>query len=404
MNQPRLFNVGGVMLPRPFKVRRLGHFGISVDDVAATLPFYSELLGLGISDTMNFNRMFGLSDADVGPGDGYLLRHGPEHHSMALFPLRPMRANPKILSDMTGQTINQITWQLGSLKEVADAKRWFEECGLPISRQGRDTPGSNWHCYPVGLDGHVNEVFYGIEIVGWDGFSKPPGFHPQRWPLIPELPHEPERAEVDRGLAEGLVVSEGMRWNSRLPPRFDVGGVLLPRPFKIVRMGPVRVFVADMDKAVHSYTHIFGLSLTEEIFFEGHRCALLRAGTEHHSLGLYPMALRDRLGFPASTSHMSYGMQVADHAQLKAAIVHLEDAGVTIKRLPAGLFPGMGHSAFAIDPSGHAVQLYHSMEQVGWDGRVRPASQRLHVDNDHWPDTVDEGDSYTGEAYLGPWY
>ena len=405
MSRVPLYDVGGVMLPRPFKIRRLGHFGISVYDVPETLPFYTDLLGFDISDTINFNRIFNLDDQVVGPGIGYLLRHGPEHHSFVLFPLRPMRANPNILSDMSGQSINQITWQVGSLREVAAASEYFAACGLPVSRQGRDTPGSNWHCYPVGLDGHVNEVFYGMEIVGWDGYSKPGGMHAIRYTAIPDLPHLPERVEIDHGFARGVKLDEGTRAAAVVTPRYDVGGVLLPRPFKLVRMGPVHIFVKNVDLALRSYRDIFGLTLTEEVYFEGHRCLFFRAGNEHHSLGVYPVELRERLGLPSFTTHMSYGLQVADYRQLRDAVAYLEEHGIAIRRLPAELFPGMGPSVLAIDPSGHAVQLYHAMEQIGWDGKPKPVCQRLPFDNDHWPDTVGEqSDSYSGETFLGPWY
>ena len=39
------FDVGGVLLDRPFKVRRLGHFGFNVDDIEAHRHFYGDLLG-----------------------------------------------------------------------------------------------------------------------------------------------------------------------------------------------------------------------------------------------------------------------------------------------------------------------------------------------------------------------
>ena len=58
----------------------------------------------------------------------------------------------------------------------------------------------------------------------------------------------------------------------------------------------------------------------------------------------------------------------------------------------------------AIDPDGHALELYYYMEQVGWDGRPRPADLRRRVDNANWPDTLDPmEDSFLGEAFLGPW-
>ena len=43
-----LYNVGGVMLPRPFKIRRLGHFGFNLSDMAEGLHFYRDLLGFKV--------------------------------------------------------------------------------------------------------------------------------------------------------------------------------------------------------------------------------------------------------------------------------------------------------------------------------------------------------------------
>ena len=34
-------------------------------------------------------------------------------------------------------------------------------------------PGSNWHTYLYDPDGQSNELYYGIEQIGWNGHSKP---------------------------------------------------------------------------------------------------------------------------------------------------------------------------------------------------------------------------------------
>ena len=44
------YNVGGILLSRPFKVRRLGHFGFNAVKVTEGLEFYNGLLGFKISD------------------------------------------------------------------------------------------------------------------------------------------------------------------------------------------------------------------------------------------------------------------------------------------------------------------------------------------------------------------
>ena len=80
----------------------------------------------------------------------------------------------------------------------------------------------------------------------------------------------------------------------------------------------------------------------------------------------------------------------------------LEGRGTEIKYLPPELFPGIDYSAFAIDPDGHAIQLYYYMEQIGWDGRPCTPDQRRQV-SETWPEALDPlADSFAGEPYLGP--
>src|SRR5262249_25525875 len=154
----------------------------------------------------------------------------------------------------------------------------------------------------------------------------------------------------------------------------------LGRPFKVTKVGPVRIFVQDVERALAFYRDELGLTITEEVVWKGQRCVFLRANTEHHSLALYPIALRAELGLSPHTTLLSFGMQVGDYQQLRDAVGFLKGQGVTVKHLPPELFPGIDYSAFAIDPDGHAIQLYYNMEQVGWDGRPRPAGQRPKID------------------------
>ena len=118
--------------------------------------------------------------------------------------------------------------------------------------------------------------------------------------------------------------------------------------------------------------------------------------------GSVPLLLALSVVYLASL--LSFGMQLADYRQLRDAVAFLKENGVTLRYLPPELFPGIDYSAFAIDPDGHAIQLYYYMEQVGWDGRPRPAASRPAVNNESWPETVAaQEDTYLGEAFLGPW-
>ena len=39
--------------------------------------------------------------------------------------------------------------------------------------------------------------------------------------------------------------------------------------------------------------------------------------------------------------------------------------------IPPELHPGIDYAAQVFDPDGHCIQLYHAMEQIGWDGKPR---------------------------------
>ena len=116
------------------------------------------------------------------------------------------------------------------------------------------------------------------------------------------------------------------------------------------------------------------------------------------------MALRAELGLTEKSTNMSFGVHLNDYAQLKNAVSWLQGQGVEIRYFPPELFPGMDYTAIALDPDGHAILLYYYMEQVGWDGRPRPADQRRVIDNENWPETLDAvSDTFSGEQFMGPW-
>ncbi len=402
----RRHDVGGVLLDRPFRIRRLGHFGYNVDDVAACLDFYCEGLGLRISDPQDLaanhprrEQLKALGDTNL-----YFIRHATDHHSFVLFNRRVFEALGRADALPPAVDLNQLTWQVGSLAEVSNAIDYFAAHGIAINRVGRDMPGSNWHVYPMDPEGHRNELYYGIEQVGWSGMAKPRAMHERGFRQRPTLPQVGELTEVERMLAQGIDPSSGFRHPEVLPAVHDVDGVLLSRPFKVVRNGPLRLFCDDLDAMARFYVDRLGFAVTEVVQWQGHRCLFLRCNTEHHSLALYPAALRATLGWPGPSTVLGFGFQVATYRQLKVAIAWLAQRGCRFVDLPAELSPGIDWFATALDPAGHAVQLYFSMRQVGSDGRYTPAMPRPVPPLDAWPDVI-EGtpDAYTGETFNGPW-
>jgi catechol 2,3-dioxygenase-like lactoylglutathione lyase family enzyme len=178
---------------------------------------------------------------------------------------------------------------------------------------------------------------------------------------------------------------------------------MLPRPFKITKIGPVSLFVDDVERAEAFYTERVGFVRSEEARYQGARCVSLRCGAEHHSLGLFPKELRRTLGLRQSSTCMSFGVEVGSYAQLREAVAFLKSRGVTsVDAIPPELYPGIDYSAFALDPDGHCIQLYYYMEQVGWDGQVRPQSMRRQIQRD-WPESLEPlSDTYVDQVFQGP--
>ncbi|HVA11945.1 MAG TPA: VOC family protein [Stellaceae bacterium] len=401
------FSVGGVLFDQPFKIRRLGHFGINAYRMSDALFFYRDLLGFRITDIreMAAGRDGKVPEAFKSFGDlsGYFFRYAHDHHAFVLYNHRLRQATDRTGFFKDDVTINQITWQVGSLAEVVGGDRWFRRNGEKVVRSGRDMPGSNWHSYLMDPDLHKNEIYYGMEQIGWDGRSKPWDMHDREFDHAAELPQISEYEEVNQAAARGSDLLSGYRDTENLPLTYDVQGILLARPFKIVKHGPVNLFVEDIERSVAWYRQTLGFTVTEETRYEGQRCVFLRNNTEHHSLALLPVVLRKTLGLRTDTTTASFGLQLGSYQQLLNAIDFLKSHGVEFRELPQELTPGMDHTILALDPDGHAMQLYWSMEQIGWDGKPRPASARRTIAAGAWPKTLAaNADSFAGEPFLGP--
>jgi catechol 2,3-dioxygenase-like lactoylglutathione lyase family enzyme len=340
--------------------------------------------------------------AGLGDPNGYFTRYGTDHHAMVLFPKRVRDALGR--SERPGVTVNQITWQVGSLREVGEGIQWLREKNIKIQRSGRDMPGSNWHTYLFDPDGHQNELYYGIEQIGWNGHSKPRVMYQRGFNEPPPLPQISEQQEVEDALDKNVDLLSGYRHRERLPARYDVDGILLPRPFKIVRLGPVKLFVENLEAAEAFYRDTLGFVVTEEVVWQGQRCVFLRCNTEHHSLALFPLALRDVLGLSTHSKCAAFGLQLANYRQLRDAVKFLREHDVEITEvIPTELHPGIDHAVHVLDPDGHSIQFYCAMEQIGWDGKPRPKELRRPRKLSEWPEVLENDSAYQGEPFFGPW-
>src|SRR5690606_37726016 len=82
------YDVGGILLDRPFKIRRLGHFGFNCVNMDDARRFYIDLLGFKISDPAGFfiERLSEEQRAQLkSTVGGFFTRHNTDHHTFVLF-------------------------------------------------------------------------------------------------------------------------------------------------------------------------------------------------------------------------------------------------------------------------------------------------------------------------------
>lgn len=407
-NAARAFHVGGVEHPRPFKIRRLGHVAFDIDPVGSTLDFFVRDLGLYLSDSVDLRGVPAYADAikDVDDPRVIFLATASDHHSLVLVPraVGVARRGPSSTADVTN---GQLSFQVSSIEEVIEAKAFLEAQGILVPRIGRDLPGSNWHTYFPGPEGLTVELYYGMEQIGWARTSKPKAMYDLATVGTPTLPIATEHSEIDDALGKSVDLMAGSRPSLCADGTDVVGGVALPRPFRVTRVGPAAFFMDDVDRALDFYVGFLGLTLTERAVYKGKSCAYLRAGTEHHSLALLPIDLREGLGIGANSRNYSVGLQVGSYDQLRRAGLFMIGRGWRqTEGLPAELHPGVDNAIYFEDPRGNRVMLFYYMEQIGWDGQPRPSGLRstpLTGSVTEWPERIQApADVYADFPLMGP--
>ena len=383
------FNVGGLSLDRPFRIRRIGHIGYHAPDVNETAEFLRNLIGLQHSDVDDFSsRVPQLSKEEA---KGYFLRCGSDHHTVVIGAQALVDTREP---NRKGALVGQVSWQVGSLQEVVDGIRYMDE-KTHLRRVGRDSPGSNWHAYVYDPDGYINEIYYGMEQIGWDGRSKPSSMYDRAFHEKPELPQICEKTEVnDAFKREGELL--GFRDEIDISNTYEVEGILMERPFKVTRLGRITLFVEDLEKSIDFYTKVMGLTLTTKKTIDGQECAFLRADREHHTLTLIPKALLGQFPFGAA-----YSLYIATYQQFKDAYTYFKKHQVKILDLPKELSPGVNYSFWVQGPDNVAIQFYYGMDAVDHLGHeITPVSYPIHTEQ--WPETISEQGGWYDPIFLGP--
>lgn len=141
----------------PFTVTKIGHVVLFCRDLERSVKFYTEVLGFKISDVY---------DESMVPGGMCFMRFDADHHGVALVGSLPADANASGLHHMA--------FGVTTLDEVFRAREHLEKCGVPIQFHGRRRAGVQIAVEFADPDGHMLEIYWGLDQVGTDGITRPP--------------------------------------------------------------------------------------------------------------------------------------------------------------------------------------------------------------------------------------
>ncbi|HYE91861.1 MAG TPA: VOC family protein [Terriglobales bacterium] len=143
------------MAPPTFQLRKIGHVVLNVTDLEAAERFYTEVLGLQVSDRY---------PPTMVPGGMLFMRVSTDHHGVAL--VGGASAQDK-------STLNHFAFEVGSPDEVFRARAWLRKHGVPIVFEGRRRAGCQLAVEFRDPDGNNLEIYWGIDQVGTDGSVRP---------------------------------------------------------------------------------------------------------------------------------------------------------------------------------------------------------------------------------------
>jgi catechol 2,3-dioxygenase-like lactoylglutathione lyase family enzyme len=139
----------------PIRVKKLGHVVFRVSDVERSTRFWTEIMGFVVSDRNERGMVF--------------LRHGSDHHSIAL-------AAAESGEGLLGKErvgFDHLALEVSSVAELFEIRDFLRANDVKIIYEGRRGAGSNPGIEFLDPDGYQLEVYASMDQIGWDGVSRP---------------------------------------------------------------------------------------------------------------------------------------------------------------------------------------------------------------------------------------
>lgn len=158
----------------PFKVTKLGHVVLVVQDLDRSVRFYTQVLGFKVSDVYPDTMM---------PGGMVFLRFNADHHGIALVGQGTEPAKHREMHHMA--------FEVATLDEVLRARDHLKKHEVPIDFEGRRRAGAQVAVEFRDPDDHRLEIFWGLDQVAWEEDVRPPEEWAEAHSLEAAIEHAP---------------------------------------------------------------------------------------------------------------------------------------------------------------------------------------------------------------------
>jgi len=144
----------------PFRLQKLGHVVLLVQDLHRSTEFYTQLLGFKVSDVYG---------PEMGQGAGMVfLRCNTDHHCLALVQGGDDQACAAL------KEFHHMAFEVATLDEVFRARDFLREQGVEIAMQGRRRAGCQLEIEFHDPNGYRIEIYCLLDKVGENGWVRPP--------------------------------------------------------------------------------------------------------------------------------------------------------------------------------------------------------------------------------------
>jgi len=147
-----------------FQIRKIGHVVLNVTDLERSVDFYTQVLGMKVSDRY--------PDSMV-PGGFVFMRFATDHHGVALVGGAKKSEGGRGTTMTGGGGLNHFAFEVGSLDEVFRARAWLQKHGVQIVFEGRRRAGCQIAVEFTDPDGNNLEIYWNIDQIGTEGQVRP---------------------------------------------------------------------------------------------------------------------------------------------------------------------------------------------------------------------------------------